>query len=159
MDFISSIIWTNLLFHFILMVVLIGILILEKFDWKEYQRGIVPYILVCSFIALFMVVDTLRFLEFMPDSIILWANPFLTMTIMSFILWNSYNIGKNTSRILSFVIFGSGIVIAFFEIMKIISNSINYWLFGSISTFIATMLIYFLIINFLIKRRKGCDND
>ena len=158
MDFISSIIWTNLLFHFILMVVLVGILILEKFNRKRYQKGIIPYIFVCSFIALFMVVDTLRFLEFRLPYVALWINPILTIIIISIILWNSYNIGKCANKSISISIFVFGLGISLFESLKNIRISLNYWLFGSVCTFIATILLYFAIINFLIRMRGGCSN-
>jgi hypothetical protein len=141
------------------MIVLVGILTLEKFDRKEYQKGIIPYIFVCSFIALFMVADTLRFLEFRLPYIVLWINPILTIIIISIILWNSYNIGKCVNKRISVSIFIFGIGISLFESLKNIYVSLNYWLFGSICTFIATILLYFVIINFLIKRRIGCDND
>ena len=156
MTLVDTILLSNLLFHYVFMIVLIGILVLQKFSRKKSeQRGIVPYIVLCSGISIFMILDTLRFLGVEFPEILLWANPFLAIIIGSTILWNSYHVKGKINRPVSFVIFLMTFVIASSEVFKTIYGSPGYWLYGSIATFVATMLLYYVIIDFLREEKRG----
>ena len=156
MTLVDTILLSNLLFHYVFMIVLIGILVLQKFNRKKSeQRGIVPYIVLCSGISIFMILDTLRFLGVEFPEILLWTNPFLAITLGSIVLWNSYYVKGKINRPVSFVIFLMTFVIASSEVFKTIYGFPGYWLYGSVATFVATMLLYYVIIDFLREEKRG----
>lgn len=156
MTLADTVVLSNLFFHYIFIIVLIGILILQKINRKkDEQRGITPYIVLCSGIAIFMILDTLRFLGVDFPGVLLWTNPFLAITIGSIILWNSYNVKGKINRPVSFVIFLMTLVVASSEVFKNIYGTPGYWLYGSIATFIATMLLYYVVVDFLRGKKRG----
>ncbi|MCK4997731.1 hypothetical protein KAS08_05495 [Candidatus Pacearchaeota archaeon] len=152
MAIIEGLVLSNLLVHYIILIVLAGSLTLEFFRRKD-KRGIKIYYFVISGISIFMIIESLRYLVTGINPVLFFLNPGLAVIIGFMIFFNSIR-NKEADKKNSFLIFMYTWLIALNEIFKILNMGEIYGLLSSLVTGIATYLLFFVIINFLINTSK-----
>ena len=137
--------------HFILVVVLGGILIEEYYKKKgELRGGILGYVVFLIVILVFFVLDVYR--NFVASLVLLnWINLFLAILANVLFVIISFKYLKSINKKLFFSIppFSIGIIII--EILRLLQIGKYLEIYTVITTLTATILAYFVIIGFLIN--------
>ena len=143
--------------HFVLVIILGGILIVEYFQRKkEFRMGIRGYILFLVFIFAFFIFDVYRNL-ITSSTLITWIC--LSLAILANILFISTSLKywKHMNKKIFFFIppFAIGIIV--FEVLRLLQVGKYLEIYTAMSTLIATLFEYFIIVGFLISitRRKN----
>lgn len=159
MEISNSIVLSSALVHYVLAVILIGILITEYAKRaKKYRGGIASYIGLFIIILIFYLLDMYRNL-LAPSVLINWICLFLAFLANALFILVTFKYLKNINKILFFSIppFSLGIVVV--EILRILYPDKSFDLYTSFTTIIATTLAYLLIIGFLINTAKRTVNN
>ncbi len=148
---VNGLILSSAIVHFVLVVVLGGILITEYYKRKEKLRGgILEYGVFLIVILTFFVLDAYR--NFVVSLVLInWINLFLAILANILFLGISLRYFKYINKILFFSIppFSIGIVII--EVLRLLQVGKNLEIFTAITTLVATTLGYFVIVSFLIN--------
>ncbi len=151
MVYIETIVLVSAIIHFILVVVLGGILIEEYYKRKEkFRKGILVYVLFLIVILIFFVLDAYRNLVV---SLILfdWINLFLAILANILFVGISLKYFKYINKILFFSIPPFSISIVIIEVLRLLQVGKYLEISTAITTLVATTLGYFVIVSFLIN--------
>ncbi len=154
MELIKSLVLTSALVHFVLVIVLGGVLITEYHKRKhKFRRGILWYGVFLITIFSFFVLDIYRNLV-APLMMINWTCLVLSVLASIFFILTSLKYFKYINKGLFFSIPLFSISIIIIEVLRIVYVGWSFGVYTAISTLCATILGYLLIIKFLINTSK-----
>lgn len=138
------------LLHFVLAIVLIGILLVGYFDKKtRIKRSLLGYIFFCVTIMAFFISEIWG--DFIFSSVLVnWLSLFLAILATISFIGVSLIHYKNLNKKLFFSIAPLGIGIVVVEILSMLLPDISFFLYTAILTSTATLLGYFLIVQLII---------
>jgi hypothetical protein len=138
------------LLHFVIAIVLIGILITGYFDKKRVvKRSLLGYIFFCMAIMGFFISELWGNFIF-SSALINWVSLSFAILANIFFIVVSLMHYKNLNKKLFFSIAPLGIAIIIVEILSMLSPGISFFLYTVIIASVATILAYFLIIQLII---------
>ncbi len=158
MELIKSLVLSSALVHFVLAIVLGGILITEYYKRKEkFRGGMFGYGIFLITIIGFLVLDTYRNLIVS----LRWINWIcLVFAVLANVLFvvTSLRYFKYINKGLFFSIPLFSISIVMIEVLRLLYANKSFGIYTAIATLAATSLGYFVIIGFLINT-SGVKNE
>ncbi len=140
--------------HFALVIVLGGILIAEYYKRKEKLRGgILGYGAFLIVILVFFVLDVYRNLV-APSMLLNWVNLFLATLANVIFITTSLKYFKSINKKLFFSIPPFAISIIIIEVLMLLQVGTYLEVYTAITTLIATVIGYLMIIGFLINTKE-----
>ncbi len=150
-ELVKTLVLSSALVHYVLAVVLGGILISEYFKRKkEFRKGILVYFVFTVTILVFFILDFYRNL-ILPSVLINWIGLFLAILANISFIGVSLKYFKYINKGLFFSIPLFAISIIIIEVLRIVYVGQSFEVYTAISTLSATLLGYLLIIDFLIN--------
>ncbi len=139
------------LVHYVLAIVLGGILIAEYYERRKKLRGgILGYVLFLIVIIIFFVLDIYR--NLVASSVLLnWIGLFLDLLASALFVITSFKYFKNINKKLFFSVMPFAMGIAIVEVLRLLEIGKYLAIYTAITTLTATILGYFMIIGFLIN--------
>jgi len=153
-ELVKILVLSSALVHYVLATVLVGVLVAEYYKRKEKLRGgILGYVAFLIVILIFFVLDIYR--NFVAPSVLLnWICLFLDLLASALFVITSFKYLKNVNKKLFFSILPFAIGIAIIEVLRLLEVGRYLETYTAITTLIATILGYFLIVSFLIETKE-----
>lgn len=150
-ELVKILVLSSALAHYVLAIVLGGILIAEYFKRKKKLRGgILGYVAFSVTILIFYILDIYR--NFVAPSVLLnWIGLFLDLLASIFFVATSLKYLKNINKILFISVTPFALGIATVEVLRLLQIGANLEIYTAITTLAATILGYFMIVDFLIN--------
>lgn len=148
---IGSIVLSSALVHFILVITLVGILIVEytKKD-EKFKAAIIGYIGFLIVIFAFFVLDVYR--NIIGASILInWIALFLAFLANVLLILVSFRYFKYINKKLFFSIPLFSVSMVIIEVLRILYVDKSFEIYTAIVAIVATILAYFVIVGFLIN--------
>ncbi len=141
----------NALSHYITTIVLVGICIIFYFKKNSHKKRILWYIIPCSLISIFMILEGLTALGIKLPKETGIANGLLAIIIGTIFAVNSSKIKEKTGTKIGYSILIATFIIGILEVLKSYLQDSIYFIMSSSVTFTATILAYILIVRYLAK--------